>query len=100
MYATPDCQAATPLQLPVAVVVGEAALLVAVIEVVILVDEGVVAVVLLMDEEEVVGPCPAGDPAHALTAILPCGRIQSKRWMDVLGPQPFELPLLGTALVQ
>ena len=76
MYTTLDCQAATPLQAPAAVVVGEAAPLVA-----------------------VVGPGCVDDPAQALTVILSCERIQGKRWTDGLALHPFE-PLLGTALVQ
>lgn len=56
MYTTPDCQAATPLQVPVGVVVGEAVLL--------------VAVVVPTDEEVVVGVGCVGDPAQALTATL------------------------------
>ena len=66
MYTTPDCQAATPLQVAVAVAVvvfvGEAALL--------------VAVVLPAEEKGEVVFCDVGcvdDPPQALTAILVCG---------------------------
>lgn len=58
MYTTPDCQATTPLQVPVAVVVGEAAPL--------------VVVVVCAVEEVVVGAACVDDPAQALTAILLC----------------------------
>lgn len=75
MYATPDCQAATPLQVPAGVVVGEAVLLV---DVVVPATEEVVIgeATLLVDvvgvpaaEEVVVCDGCVDDPAQALTAI-------------------------------
>lgn len=85
MYATADCQAATPLQVPVAVVVGAAALL--------------VRIVVAVAEEVVVAGVVPVEPEHALTEIT-CEQIQDKHWMDVLAPHPLELSLVGTELVQ
>lgn len=85
MYTAPDCQAATPLQVPVAVVVEEAALLVSV-------------VVAVVKDVVVVGVVPV-DPAQALTEI-PCEYTQDKCYMNVLALHPLEPLLLGEELVQ